>query len=816
VPTSDTQSDERGRPAEPRDAVVSDSLIDPRATVAALSTDVVTCRGSDGTYSYVSSSVESVLGWRVDEIIGQTPKMLWHPDDLPRGKALCAAARPGEIVTIEWRARRRDGSYVWCESRGCSVEDPTSGELTYWGALRDVSERRRSEERYRLIADLFPEPVLVHDRGVIVYANPALAALAGVGSPQDLLGQALESFVAPQIAANAIAVCEGAETVHTEFNLRNRGGSSFVELEVSAAPFPLEGRTGALVVLRDVTALRHAAGALAASEARYHELVDHLSGTAVFLYDCELNLVMAAGPDLNGGGRDIAETIRDNERRVLESPVGQQFREAVRRVLLGEPSTLECEASDDRHYTIDLIPLTSAQGDVEGIQVVARDATGLRRVERKAHAASVRYATAMASAPVGIAHLAIDRKLVRVNRAMCEMLGRTEEQLLTRSFTANCDPADRARTEATLASILDAPDREVRLEIRLRNSDDEVVWVLINGIVVDDEHGHPEHMIVFVTDISERVRSEQLIRESEERFRVLAEAASEGVCIGENGVVLSANPAMARMFGYEPHELPGLEVEALLAPESRPIVRRNITGQRDVIAEFVGLRRDGSRFPIATVTRTAHYRGRKVRVTTVTDLTAHKRSAALEERRRIARDLHDGLAHELSFVASHAKNLKAAGLDEQVLAELVGAAERAVDEARRAITVLSSPCHEPFGVALSQTAEELTSRHGLHLRLDIQHELEVPADAAENVLRIVREAITNAARHGGATTVAVSGWCDGALHLAIEDDGCGFTPTTSRRGFGLVSMKERSQAVGATFSLHSLPGAGTKIELVFG
>jgi signal transduction histidine kinase len=191
--------------------------------------------------------------------------------------------------------------------------------------------------------------------------------------------------------------------------------------------------------------------------------------------------------------------------------------------------------------------------------------------------------------------------------------------------------------------------------------------------------------------------------------------------------------------------------------------------------------------------------------------------ATMEERRRIARELHDGLAHELAYIASKAK--RAAGPDATPFdtREVAGAADRALDEARRAITLLTGSRPQPLNQAVAQTAEDLGSRLGLAVCVDVADEVDMAADVTEHLLRIVREAMTNAANHAGANHVTVRLRDQHGVRLIVEDDGCGFDPARRgpRAGFGLVSMEERATSVGAQFKLDSAPSRGTRIEVAF-
>lgn len=193
-----------------------------------------------------------------------------------------------------------------------------------------------------------------------------------------------------------------------------------------------------------------------------------------------------------------------------------------------------------------------------------------------------------------------------------------------------------------------------------------------------------------------------------------------------------------------------------------------------------------------------------------------EQQATMEERRRIARELHDGLAHELAFIASKTRGAVTATETTPEARELAGAADRALDEARRAITVLSVAQPQSLDAALSQTVEDLGSRLGVACDLHLADDVEVPGEVTENLLRIVREAITNAAYHGASEHVRVSLERADGLHLVIEDDGCGFDIDRARAsGFGLQSMHERAASVGGELRVESMPEHGTRVAVAF-
>jgi signal transduction histidine kinase len=137
-------------------------------------------------------------------------------------------------------------------------------------------------------------------------------------------------------------------------------------------------------------------------------------------------------------------------------------------------------------------------------------------------------------------------------------------------------------------------------------------------------------------------------------------------------------------------------------------------------------------------------------------------AAALEERRRLARDLHDGLAHELAFIAAEAAELRAEP-EPRRFDELAAAAQRALGESRRAIAALTRHVDDPLDVALANAAEEVAGRVGARVRIDLNPGVKVDA---------------------------------------------------TTRGFGLTSMEERATAIGVAFRIVSSVGTGTRVEVV--
>jgi signal transduction histidine kinase len=193
--------------------------------------------------------------------------------------------------------------------------------------------------------------------------------------------------------------------------------------------------------------------------------------------------------------------------------------------------------------------------------------------------------------------------------------------------------------------------------------------------------------------------------------------------------------------------------------------------------------------------------------------TALSEAAVLEDRRRIARDLHDGLAQELAYLSRNLDSVAGeAGAD--TVKRLRLAVERAQFESRRAIHALA-PCRDQaVEVALAEAAIEIAERFRMELELDLVPGVRLSPARVEALVRIACEALTNAARHSGARRVTLRLERDGSLaRMRVADRGCGFDATVPEGGFGLISMRERARSVGGELRICSSPGRGCEVEV---
>jgi PAS domain S-box-containing protein len=389
--------------------------------------------------------------------------------------------------------------------------------------------------------------------------------------------------------------------------------------------------------------------------------------------------------------------------------------------------------------------------------------------------------------------------------------------------------------------VLDAGVPE-RADLKLVRPDGSTLFVAVQG--VDIGEGRTE---VIVRDITERARTEATLRASEERFALALEGAQEGVWDWdlESGAVAYSKRWKA-MLGYEDHEIaPHVsEWERLLHPEDRQrahaLSEALERGASTYAGEFRLRHKDGHYVDVLS-------RGFPVRrepggpvvriVGTHFDLTERKRREAdqaraellarlvfaqEDERRRIARDMHDQFGELLTALARGIDDLSAACEGEPRLMahveELRKVAHQLDRDVDQLVWDLRPTALDDLGLraALANYVKDWSARVGVRAELHASGLLDerLPSEMETALYRIAQEALTNVARHARASQVEIIlDRRPGHVSLVIEDDGVGFEPGAAESGFGLIGMRERATLIGATLEIESTEGQGTTILL---
>ena len=192
--------------------------------------------------------------------------------------------------------------------------------------------------------------------------------------------------------------------------------------------------------------------------------------------------------------------------------------------------------------------------------------------------------------------------------------------------------------------------------------------------------------------------------------------------------------------------------------------------------------------------------------------------AALAERAHLAREIHDGLSQHLWLAKLRTDELRSAEPDERTAArieDLGRLIETSLAEAQQTVAALrTDPASLPLQDAISAFVEWFRAQHEVSVELEVGRPLpDVTPRVGAEVLRVVQEALSNAARHADATQVSIRLRPDhGRLTVEVHDNGVGFRPEAATQGFGLTSMRERVERIGGRFVVESAPSEGTTIR----
>ena len=198
------------------------------------------------------------------------------------------------------------------------------------------------------------------------------------------------------------------------------------------------------------------------------------------------------------------------------------------------------------------------------------------------------------------------------------------------------------------------------------------------------------------------------------------------------------------------------------------------------------------------------------------------RLAKIEERNRLAREIHDTLAQGLTAISLQLESADALIDDsparaKESLRKALDLARTNLEEARRSVLDLRAAplLDRSLPDALRALAERIARDHGLPIAVRAQGDVDrLPARVEAGVYRIAQEALNNVVRHAAARQVVVEvSRADGRFRIMIQDDGRGFDPQAASGGFGLVGMRERAHLLGGGLEVESAPGRGTRVIL---
>jgi PAS domain S-box-containing protein len=473
--------------------------------------------------------------------------------------------------------------------------------------------------------------------------------------------------------------------------------------------------------------------------------------------------------------------------------------------------------------------------------------------------AEERYRRLMEDVPVGLYRSTPDGKIIEANPALCRMLGYSSPEAFLRSSAEAeyVDPDDRRRWR----ELIDRDGVVLDFETRLRRADGSVMWALDSARAVPDEAGEVVYYQGSMRDITQRKRVQEALLEAEEKYRMLVERLPGILYIAgfaDTSYWHYLSPQVERFLGFTVDDFmshPDLFTDRL-HPEDRDRFlaaekHSRLTGE-PLSVEFrmyaldgrvvwfrdqAVIERDTDGTPLLMEGLMLDITERKLaeeeleRSLQLLQRAMEERQLLLgrlvraqeEERQRIAADIHDDPVQSMTAVGYRLYALaKELGEDRaEAVAEIERDISHAVQRLRTLMFELRPPALDRQGLAaaLELFLGEAWLPRRLEERLVDNRIVHEPAsEIRASLYRICQEAITNVAKHAGASRVEVLlEEADGGVRVRVADDGRGFRPTPDELPepghLGLTAMRERAELLGGTLNVKSAPGEGTVVEV---
>ena len=419
--------------------------------------------------------------------------------------------------------RRKDGQLVDVEVSASTIEH--DGGRLLCCVARDISERKRaeeklreSEERHRAVVEQSVEGIYLFEphEGRVLESNRAFEELTGYTS-EELLGMTVYDFIAHEHRD----VERSVERDHRE-RRRHKGERKYrrkdgklLDVEVSAAVIPYRGEEAVCCVVHDITERKEAEEKLRRSEASLAD-AQRIAHLGSWEWNVKTGEVSWSHETYRIYGYEPKEFVPTLEK--LMELVHPEDRELVSKnregALYGaEPYDFEHRIVRPNGEVRIVHRRAQVYFDKEGepwrMVGTVHDITEQKEAEEALRESEERFRTAFEDAPIGVALVGLDRSHLRVNRAYCEMLGYSTEELLEKPHPEIVHPDDREESADRIQKILEEGAEPYALERRYLHADGHAVWSLSNLSLIRDSKGEPSHFVCLHQDITERKELEK-------------------------------------------------------------------------------------------------------------------------------------------------------------------------------------------------------------------------------------------------------------------------------------------------------------------
>lgn len=505
---------------------------------------------------------------------------------------------------------------ICCVYQGDYV--PTEGDKWFLGIIASaiaVEERRRcaeqelreSEEQYKLLFESNPNPMWVYDLETCEFLAVNTAAIHQYGySREEFLSMTIKDIRPPEdipaLLENISCVTSGLDEAGEWRHIKKDG--TVIDVEITSHTIDFSGRRAELVLAYDITDRKRAEDALRANETLLKQFVEH-TPAAVAMFDKEMRYLLYSKRwliDYKLGDRDITGLLHYE----VFPDVPERWKEIHQSVLAGNVERCEEDEFVRADGSVEWIrweehPWWNEAGEIGGMIMFTEVITERKQMENALLEAETKYRSLVEESLVGV-YILQDDRFVYVNPRLAEMMGYTQEEM-----TAGLTPMELVAPESR---ELVAKNIEDRITGKAKSRHYIVKTIRKDGTKIDIEvlgsvtvYKDKPAIIGSILDITDRVRSEDVTRSSEERYRILFENSPDIVFVIRGSLITAVNPAVRRILGYEPSEVIGRALWEI-SPEYQPrgITSKNSTEKyitpalsgEPQIFEWIHKRKDGS------------------------------------------------------------------------------------------------------------------------------------------------------------------------------------------------------------------------------
>ncbi|MGA2239340.1 MAG: PAS domain S-box protein [Candidatus Bathyarchaeia archaeon] len=618
-------------------------------SVAERSYDAITVTDSEGRFTFVSPSIERIVGYRPEELVGVQFHSFVPESEMPKVVRAFNRMMKGENVEgLQLEVKRKDGSPVHIEVNGSPIlkEGQVLGSQ---GTLRDITERkhaeaalRESEAKYRTLVEQSLQGILIAQGTPprLVFANSAMAKILGY-TPDELTSlspKETEGLVHPEDRAFFFGRFSDrlqGRPVPPRYEVRGiRKDGEVRWVDFSSNRIEYNGQPAVQATFVDITERKQAEEALRRSEERYRIINQNMS-EGVWLMDMNLKPTYISPSVTRARGYTLEELYTLPLDKQL-TPDSLKLALETLQEALPEADSSQTDRPLTRTLELEFIRkdgstfwsentftlLMNSNDEPPGILAVSRDITERKRAE-EAYRAVVQHTLQ------GLAILQ-DNRIVFANQALLEMSGYSLEETLSLppdDLTATVHPEDRERVWTEVQDLLAGKPVSSPEAFRLIRKDGTTRWVEALASRIEYQ-GKPAIQVAY-TDITERKRAEDALQESESRYRALFDGASDAILIHDiGGKFLEANHVACERLGYSHEELLQMTPEDINSPEYAAHVAERVEEVRKrghAFFEIAHMRRDGTVIPIELSSRIIEYKGKPAVLSIARDITERKR-----------------------------------------------------------------------------------------------------------------------------------------------------------------------------------------------